>query len=353
MAFTTIDKPTLHFNTKLYTGNGSNGNAVTGVGFQPDIIWGKDRTNSRNHYLVDVIRGTGEELRPNSNNHSAGDGSLMASIDSDGFTVDSSNSLNNSGANYVSWNWKTQGSAGSANNDGSINTTTTSVNTTAGISISKFVTTGSAATVGHGLGVAPKAIWIKRTDSAHTWQCYHASIGPTKYLELNDAQAENTSSGRFNDTAPTSSVFSIGTEWGASATLHAYCFAEIPGFSRITKYVGNGNANGAFCYTGFKPAWVMIKSSSLGQNWIMYDDKRGDKGSPSITDAGAINKRRNYLYADGTNAESTGSDIDFLSNGFKTKNTSAAINDNNAVYTVIAFASEPLVGSNNVPAIGF
>ena len=337
MAFTTVNKSTDYFSANLYTGTGSEPRSLTGFGHQPDWIWVKRRDNTGHHTVIDAVRGGDKIIYPNL---TQGEDTATAAITfgTDGMTWNGGNyDINDNGETMVLWSWKAGGGAGSANNDGSINTTSTSVNTAAGISISKFTATGSAATIGHGLGVAPKCIFVKRTDGAAAWQVYHAGIGATKYLELNESQAENAASNRWNDTAPTSTVFSIGSEWGSSQTLVAYAFAEKPGFSKFAYWKGNNNANGTFIYTGFKPAFFISKGANVGQNWFMYDNKR----SP-------INTVNKYVYADGNNAETTGSNVDFLSNGIKIRTTSAGLNGNNT-YCGIIFAEAPLVGSNNVP----
>jgi hypothetical protein len=342
MAYTTINKSTDHFNTKLYTGNGSAGNAQTGVGFKPDWLWIKNRTNAQEHWLADIVRGTTKFIESNSNNAESSDGATgLASFDSDGFTVNGSARTNQNSESMVAWNWLAGGSQGSSNTDGSINTTYTSVNTTAGFSISKYTGTGSNATVGHGLGVAPSMILFKNLSSARTWIVYHKSIGATKNLYLDLNNAENTASDTFQDTAPTSTVFSIGTSVGVNESgddIIAYCFAEKTGYSKFGSYTGNGNADGTFVYTGFKPAWIMIKcTSTSGQNWVIVDNKRE-----------GFNPDNDRLYADSTSTESDTDVIDLLSNGFKNRFTGSTSNGAQT-YIYMAFAEAPLVGSNNVP----
>ena len=345
MAYTNINKSTDYFNTKLYTGNGST-NAITGIGFQPDWIWSKNRDSSTNHYLVDVIRGTEYELRSNNTNHSAGDGNLMDSFDSDGFTLSSSGSMNTSSANYVSWNWKAGGS-GSANTDGSISSTV-SANTTSGFSIVKWTGSGANATIGHGLGVAPKLIITKSlaSGSNQEWCVGSDAIGWGNYMFLNETSAVQSGSTYWQSTAPTSSVFSVGTAGPtntSSGDLIAYCFVEKTGFSKFGTYQGNSNANGAFIYTGFKPAIVITKQATGGnanEVWGIRDNKR-DIDNP-ITKS---------LIANATSAEGTTSThyVDFLSNGFKIRTgTENALNTGYG-YLYIAFAEAPLVGSNNIP----
>ena len=339
MAFTTVNKSTDHFNTLLYTGTGSS-NALTGVGFQPDMTWIKVRSEANNHELYDAVRGVTKRIYPDLSSAEDTNTAGLTAFGTDGFTVNTGGAVNGSSKTYVAWNWKAGGGAGSSNTDGSLNTTSTSVNTTAGISISKVTTTGSAArTIGHGLGAVPKMYIVKRTDSSGAYQVYHQGIGAGKYLEFNEAQQEYSDPGRFNGTTPTSSVLSIGTEWGSGQTLIVYAFAEVPGFSKFAYWQGNGNANGAFIYTGFKPAFFISKGTTVGQNWFMYDNKR----SP-------INTVNTYVYTDGNNAETTGSNVDFLSNGIKIRTTSAGLNSNTEFYAGMIFAENTLVGTNNIPS---
>ena len=358
MAYTTIDDPTQYFNTVLYTGDlqDSDGTghtqSITGVGFQPDWVWHKGRSGARTHLLVDRVRGVssynwiasnsnGAELTTNTNG-------AISSIDSDGITVqngnDSSSKSNNAGKNgetWVFWNWLAGGSA-SSNSDGSI-TSSVSANTTAGFSIVSYTGTGSAATVGHGLGAAPKMFIVKNRDSTESWRVYHNALGATKEIYLDLSNAVGTSSSSFNDTEPTSSVFSVGTGNGtnkSSENLIAYCFAEKKGYSKIGSYTGNGNADGPFVYTGFKPAWILLKQSSAsGAGWRIHDTKRGISGNPEDE----------TLYASASNAESTGRDVDFLSNGFKLRTDSGDGNSSGSTYIYMAFAESPFVNSNGVP----
>jgi len=344
MAYTTINKSTDYFNTKLYTGNGSAGNAQTGVGFKPDWLWIKNRTNAQEHWLADIVRGTTKFIESNSNNAESSDGATgLASFDSDGFTVNGSARTNQNSESMVAWNWLAGGSQGSSNTDGSINTTYTSVNTTAGFSISKYTGTGSNATVGHGLGVAPSMILFKNLSSARTWIVYHKSIGATKNLYLDLNNAENTASDTFQNTDPTSTVFSIGTSVGVNESgddIIAYCFAEKKGYSKFGSYTGNGNADGTFVYTGFKPALVIIKPSSYVNSWGIFDNKRP-----------GYNVTKNRLEADNTSAENTALDyFDFLSNGFKVRTSNGHPNTNGGTLIYMAFAENPIVGTNNVAA---
>ena len=339
MAFTTVNKSTDYFSANLYTGNGTSPRALTGFGHQPDWLWVKRRDGTGHHHINDVVMGA---TKWRYSDLTQGDDTSTQAITygTDGITWNGGNYDSNTNTDtYVAYSWKAGGGAGSANNDGSINTTSTSVSTAAGISISKFTTTGSAATIGHGLGVAPKMVWVKRTDGAAAWQVYHAGIGATKYLELNENQAENTASNRWNDTAPTSSVFSIGSEWGSSQVLVSYAFAEKPGFSKFGLYKGNGNANGTFVYTGFKPAWFVIKRVDSTYSWAMKDNKVNPRNPVSVE-----------FYANDNSGDTAGSSIDFLSNGVKIRSSSGTYNHSNISYIFMAFAENTLVGTNNIPS---
>ena len=343
MAYTTIKKPSDYFNTKLYTGSNST-QSVTGVGFQPDLVWIKNRTLTPDHILNDAVRTAGKQI--NSNTASAElDRTYFQSFNSDGFSLDGNVSdYNQSGSNYASWNWLANG-AGSANTDGSISSTV-SANTTSGFSIVSYTGTGANATVGHGLGSTADVLIVKSRDGAHNWQVLHKSLATnsgTKNLELNSTSAVLTDSTTWNNTAPTSSVFSVGATNPTNQSgqnLIAYCFAEKKGFSKFGSYVGNGNADGTFVYTGFKPAFVMSKrTDSAGNSWRMFDNKReGYNGSMGI------------IHANLSNVESIASTIDFLSNGFKIRATTTDQNASGATYIYMTFAEEPLVGDNPATA---
>ena len=352
MAYASISKPGLYFNSKLYTGT-TNAQSITGVGFQPDMTWVKVRSTTAYGVIQDAVRGaTGTDTYSLLTSAEAGDNTdAITSFDSDGFSLgtDANDRSNYSGQTHVAWNWKAGTGQGSSNTDGSINTTYTSVNTTAGFSISSYTGTGSNATVGHGLGVAPKMIIIRSTSNTSNWGVYHKSIGANKMLNLNTTAAEATNSGYFNNTDPTTTVFSLGDEGndtnGSGKNYIAYCFAEKTGYSKFGSYVGNGNANGTFVYTGFKPAWVMRKyatgGSASGEGWEMLDSAR----SP-------FNVADERLKADSNGAESTGSNyyVDFLSNGFKCRTADNATNNSGATYIYMAFAEQPLIGDNPATA---
>ena len=343
MAYTTIDKSTDYFNTKLWTGTGAE-NAITGVGFQPDWVWIKNRTAAENHKLYDAARGATKNIYSNLDNVEGTDAQSLKSFNSDGFTLGTETAVNANGQNIVGWNWKANGQ-GSSNTEGSINTTYTSANTTSGFSIVTYTGTGSNATIGHGLGAVPKMIIVKNLTNANAWSVYHASLGATKYLALNETDVAGTASDRWQDTTPTSSLFYIGTNdnQGGSYNYVAYCFAEKQGFSKFGSYVGNGEPIGdaPFIYTGFKPAFVLLKSSTYVENWIMTDNKRlGYNGS-------AANFRANT-----SNAEITDSGVnpDLLSNGFSLQNNDDSYNKNGQSYIYMAFAESPFVTSTGVPS---
>jgi len=351
MAYTTINKSTDHFNTVLYTGNTS-GQSITGVGFQPDWLWVKSRSAAYQNSLRDSIRGSTKTLRSNGNNAEQTQSDSVTSFDSDGFTLgaDSNSFVNENGATYASWNWKASGSTAS-NSDGSI-TSTVSVNTTAGFSIVKYTGNGnSTATIGHGLSVAPSMIISKNLSTATNadWCVYHKGLTTDKNLFLNLTSAEVTPSyGTIN--APTNSLINVtkgsGNQTNSAHDFIMYCFAEKTGYSKFGTYEGNNNSDGTFVYTGFKPAWLLVKAASGSQtpgnqSWPMWDNKRSSTGG--------FNENSYKLYANASDAEATSAiaQVDLVSNGFKFRNSTHQSNSSNT-YIYMAFG-QSLVGSNNVP----
>ena len=339
MAFTTINKSTDYFDTKLYTGNNTS-QSITGLNFKPDWCWIKSRSNTEKHVLQDVLIGTGYELTSQDTSAQNPTSTSITSFNSDGITVGSANAVNDNSINYVNWNWKANGT-GVANTAGSINSTV-SANTTSGFSIVKYTGTGNGGvnTVGHGLGVIPKVIIIKALTTTQGWYQYHEVLGNTKVIDFTTATA--VTNDYWNDTNPTTSVFNVigNTVVGGNYDYIAYCFSDIAGFSKSGSYTGNGNANGAFVYTGFKPAFVMMKTSSIASNdWVMFDSKRL-----------GYNVSNDSLKPNSNSAEQTGLDIDLLSNGFKMRGTQNDFNGSGGNYIYMAFAAAPLVGTNNVPA---
>jgi hypothetical protein len=356
MPYSNIDKPNKYFNTIAYAGAGGT-QSVTGTGFQPDFVWIKNRSITADHMIYDAVRGTGSSkaLTPD-NTDAEGLGTnvglpsqygYLSAFGSDGFTVVAGsvggNFVNSSGNNFVSWNWL--GANTTVSNTSGTISSTVSANTTSGFSIVSYTGNGSNSTVGHGLGVAPAFIIFKNRSSTTGWACYNKNIGASKYLALNETIEAQTATGVSNSTDPTSSVFSIGTADRVNTNGNnyiAYCFAEIKGFSKFSSFVGNGSTNGAFVYTGFKPAFVMIKSSSTGgagYNWGMWDNKRD-----------GYNVNNNDLRANLGNAESTDDSIDLLSNGFKIRTDSGGFGGGSGItYIYMAFAENPFVSSKSIP----
>ena len=462
-----INKPSDYFNTKLYTGNGST-NAITGVGFQPDLVWMKRRDSSASHDWEDAVRGAGKYIRSDTTNAEVdSSGSFgITSFDSDGFSLTGSGGRTNaSGGTYASWNWlaagtapsktytvkvvsdsgnkyrfddfgtsavtleiseggtyrfdqsdssnsghplrfsttsdgthgggseyttgvTTNGTPGSAGAyteitvaasaptlyyyctqhsgmGGQANTPTTnsfsnfsgsiqsniSPNSTSGFSIVSYTGTGSAATIGHGLGVAPACIIFKDRDAVVDWFVYHQSTGATNRTKLNQTVASSAST-FIDNTAPSSTVFNTegGGATGTSGNKFiAYCFAEKKGFSKFGSYTGNGNTDGTFVYTGFKPAWHMVKRTNTTGAWLMYDNKRNPHNLTDkkllANEAGAENAS-----TDPSGVTASTNNLDILSNGFKWKRADGYENAAGGTYIYMAFAEQPLVGTNNIPA---
>jgi len=456
MAYTPIDKGGNFFNTKLYTGNGGT-NALTGVGFQPDLTWLKVRLagSGQDHTWYDAVRGATKFIESNTTNAEATGSNYLTSFNSDGFTLGNDQShVNASGDSYASWNWiganppkktyivkvvsdggnkyrlddfaanavtlelseggtfifdqsdssnnghplrfsttsngthaggsiyttgvvvsGTPGQAGAKTTitvaasaptlyyfctvhsgmGGQANTPTTnsftnlagslqsnvSPNTISRFSIVSFTGSGANATVGHGLGFVPKMIIVKARGQASTWSVYHASLGATKFLRLNDTNAVGTEAGWWNNTEPTASVFSIGTNHYGNTQI-AYCFGDVQGFSKFGSYTGNGNADGTFVYTGFKPAFVLQKRTDAVYDWQLHDNKRSSSGGNNL-----VNSR---LEPNATNVESTDNiGYDFLSNGFKTRTNNANYNASGGTYIYMAFAEHPFTSSAGTP----
>jgi hypothetical protein len=348
MAYTGIDKSSDYFNTKLYTGNGST-QTISGVGHQPDMTWVKVRSEAGSHRLADAVRGYTKYIFPNGTDTEGTSSTNITSWNSDGFAL-GNGSINENTRTYASWNWKANG-AGSSNTDGSI-TSTVSANTTSGFSIVKYPGnsggSGYSATIGHGLGVAPKMIIVKDLSGTDNWVVYHNSLAVTEYQILNQSYSSQTDNEIiFYDTKPTSSVFTVGTHNTVNQVNHnyiAYCFTDVTGYSKIGSYIGTNNSNGPFIYTGFKPAFLIVKDSQSGQYWHMFDNKReihNDNDAP-------------HLAANTSDSEATVrtdrgiANFDFLSNGFKFNTDNSGFNGANR-YLYMAFAAAPLVGSNNVP----
>ena len=346
MAYTTIDKSSLHFNTKLYTGNGSAGNSITGVGFQPDWVWIKNRNSATEHSIFDAVRGANYRLASNNTDAQSTQAAELTAFGSDGFTTGLAGGTNGSGNGIASWNWKAGTTSGIATNGATVTTPSSySFNQTSRFSILKYTGTGNTNNkLAHGLGVKPDFIIFKKTSGAINWGIYHQSL-TADYRLLFTTGAKSDDDSFMQDSEPDSVNINLG--YGglnntSGATYIAYCFADVQGFSKFGKYTGNGNADGAFIYTGFKVGWIMIKcSSTANDEWFIWDSKRL-----------GYNGGNNSLYANTTDAESTATanGFDMLSNGFKLKTTDTALNGSGRTYIYMAFAEAPLVGSNNVPA---
>jgi hypothetical protein len=335
-----IDKPTDYFNTNLYTGNGSETSHT--VGFQPDFTWLKVRNAVGGHYLYDSIRGATKNLRSDTTSAEATDAQTLKSFDSNGYTVGTSNSVNTNTETMVGWNWKAGTSFtndASATGIGTIDSTG-SVNTTSGFSVITFTGDGNAnATVAHGLGVAPKMVIVKSRSAATGWFVYHASLTTGDNIYLDDTGTPFGGSYVFD---VTSTVFKLRDHTavnGNGVTFVAYCFAEKQGYSKFGSYVGNGNADGTFVYTGFKVAMIICKNTGAAEDWIIKDNTR-DIDNP-VDDV---------LYPNGSYAEDDGATVDFLSNGFKCRTTAANTNQSGNTFIYMAFAENPFVTSTGVPA---
>ena len=328
-----------YFNTKLWTGNSTNSTAITGVGFQPDMTWIKNRNQTDNHAIFDAIRGATYRIYPNASDAQIQATNSLASFDSDGFTLNDGGDANGNGENIVGWNWKANGQ-GSSNTDGSINTTYTSVNTTAGFSISKWTGNSTAgATIGHGLGVKPSLIIIKNLGASSQWLTWFDSFANTEMIYLNLTNAKGTGQTYFNSTTPTSSLITLGGGVDENRnTMVAYCFAEKTGFSKFGSYTGNGNADGPMIYTGFKPAFYLWKPYNATDSWNLVDSKRE-----------GYNPDNNRLFPNSNTSEDTQDRVDLVSNGIKIKTSDGGTNSSSRSYIYMAFAEAPLVGSNNVP----
>ena len=357
MAYTTIDDPSAHFTVKTYTGTGST-NAITNDAnagdFKPDWLWIKQRNTTRSHRLI-TSSFSSTYLQSNLSDGGASN-DVVNSLDTDGFTLSSPASVNQSSGTYVAWQWKCNGGTTSSNTDGSI-TSTVQVNDTAGFSIVTYTGNETAgATIGHGLSAAPDVVIVKNRESAREWMIGHQAYvdgGNTENLRWNStgavASADDQAGSGWHRTAFGSSVFTVGdgqdgdfTEGTNNGTDDhvAYCFREIQGYSKFGSYKGNGNANGAFVYTGFRPAWIMVKlTSGSGEDWHMFDSFRSTS-----------NVVKERLIVNGSAAENANDSIlDFVSNGFKFRESNAGWNGNGNTYIYMAFAEHPFVSSKGVP----
>jgi hypothetical protein len=326
--------PQEHMTPVLYTGDGSASLAITGAGFQPDLAWIKNRDATDSHVLTDSVRGVGEIISSDTSGAEVTDADTVLSFDTDGITVGADVKVNTNTEDYVAWLFRFNNSSAS-NTNGTI-TSTTSANTSNGMSVVTYTGNGTGgATVGHGLGATPTFWMVKRLDTTGSWKVFHTGLGATKAGVLNTTAAPSTSTTFWNDTAPTPSVFSLGTSTDVNAsggTYVAYCFTDIEGFSKASTYTGNGSADGPFVYTGFGPSYILIKSTTGLESWSVLDGTRQP-----------VNPNSTRLVTNSSAIETTGStsDVDFLSNGFKVRGTITTHNGSGRVYTYLAFACNP------------
>ena len=349
MAYSTITKASDHFNTITYTGNGST-QALTGVGFQPDWVWLKSRSVAKDHMVFDAVRGVQKSIRTNQNVAEDNSSEYLTTFGTDGFTLGGNGKTNQNSATYAAWNWKAGTTSGITQGGASITPTGYSFNATAGFSIIKYTGTGSTATIPHGLGVKPDLMIIKNLGATENWMVYHRAMDTSGsntpedyYLLLNSTNGRVDEATVWNDTAPTANVFTVGSHAAVnqSGNAHiAYCFRQVPGYSRIGSYIGNGNNDGPFVNCGFKPAFVIAKRiNGTGYLWYLRDEVR----SP-------INPMDQKIDVASSGAESNDGNnkIDFYSNGFKMRHSLGQSNENSYGYIFWSFG-QALVGSNNIP----
>ena len=332
MTTPTIPQGNKFMDATLYTGTGASLAVTNAGGFQPDLVWVKSRSAATDHKLTDSVRGVTKALISDTTGAETTDTQGLTAFGSGGFTVGTNTDYNNSAATYVGWQWKAGGTAAS-NTSGTI-TSSVSANTTAGFSIVTYTATGTAATLGHGLGVAPQFMIVKCRSSTLDWIVYHTSIGATNYLTLNTTNASAALSSIWNNTAPTSSVLSIGTDAGVNSngqTYVAYCWTPIAGYSAFGSYTGNGSSDGPFIYLGFRPKFVMFKRTDSTGAWYILD-----------TSINSYNEARTSLQANSSAAEVTDTNfLDILSNGFKLRTSGAAVNGSGGTYIYMAFCENP------------
>ena len=347
MAYSTIPKGSLYMNTKLWTGNSTDNRSITGVGFQPDWVWIKERSATNSHSLFDAVRGANKQLQSNADaaqyDFSGDPNQELKSFTSDGFTLGTGGGVNNNSDTYVGWNWKA--GTTSVPSGGSITPSAVSINTTSGFGIYTYPgNSTSGATIAHGLGIAPQMLIIKRYDGADNWVVGHESLGwsGTNYLNLNLTNAA-AAQNMWNNDAPTSTLIRLGNYGhvnGSGDNFICYAFAPIKGYSKFGSYKGNGNSVGPMIFTGFKSAFIMLKKYDAASYWSMMDNKRP-----------GINPIDETLKANATDAESDIGDFDFLSNGFKIRATTGNVNSSGYNYIYMAFASNPFVATSGSDAI--
>ena len=341
--YTTINKSSDYFNTVLWSGNSTTNTAITGVGFQPDFLWLKQRTSTQSHQVLDAIRGANNILNSDTTAAAVADTEIVNSFDSDGFTLGHQDQSNDTGHTYVGWNWKAGTTSGVDFSSGDITPTAYSINTTSGIGIYRYNCTGANATMVHGLSSAPKMLITKSLGDTAPWAVWHTGMNPTNYLVLDTTAAEVTGTAMWNSTAPSSSVISLGSDGqsnGSGKNNIMYAFSEVAGYSRFMSWTGSGDANGAYLFCGFKPSFFIYKviSGTTG-GWGILDNKRDEN----------LNPREDTLVADVNSAGFNDHKVDFLSNGLKVWSGGGNINYSGAKYIGMAFG-QTMVGTNGVPA---
>ena len=360
MAYTTIDDPSENFQIALYTGNGNSGKNIplssanytdeyVGATMAPDLVWIKNRAISASHVLTDTTRGATKSVFADQGNGESTEAQQLTAFGSNDFTLGTSNNVNDADEAHVAWCWKANGGTRTTNTESGNNPAGGyQANTTAGFSIVDYTGTGAAGTMAHGLGAVPTFMIVKNRDEAVDWAVYHQEMstdGNDSYLEINTSDAAATAGTVWNDTTPTSTVFTVGSNNKTNkdgVKYIAYVFTPIQGYSKFGKYVGNANNEGPFVYTGFKVKWLMVKNASGVDNWALHNATR----NPSNGNDGELFPNENY-------AESTGTvRFDFLSNGFKVRHTGSAVNDNGDTIVYMAFAEHPFASSTGTPATG-
>jgi hypothetical protein len=332
----------------LYTGTGASLSVTNASAFKPDLVWVKGRSGATDHALYDSVRGTTKQLESNTTDAETTEATGLTAFGTGGFTVGALAQMNTSAATYVGWQWQAgQGTNTTGTGTGGITSVTQSVNATAGFSIVTFTGSATAGTITHGLGVAPKMVIVKpRSVPTTAWAVWHSAFvtaGGTDYIILSNSGAKNQYGALdlWNNTVPTSSVISLGTQGTtnglAGSTYVAYCWAEIAGFSKFGSYTGNGSADGPFVYTGFRPKFVMIRNTAIAANWLMFDTSRD-----------TYNVTEKFVFANSSGAETSSSDVkfDLLSNGFKVKEISSNINASGDLFIYMAFAENPFKNAN-------
>jgi hypothetical protein len=367
MSYTDIDDSSVHFQTAIWTGNGGSDRAIVNDGnsdMQPDWVWYKSRSHATSNILYDSSRGADYYLKSNTDGAEGSDANMFESFDSDGFSLNADSDGNASGRTYVGWQWKANGGtttsvSASGTGSGCVNACTHQANTTAGFSIITYtgrddqLNNGQESKLTHGLGVAPTFTIMKRRDATADWYVMGKNVttssaySTNEYLSINDTDAINGNS-YTGDTAPDATHIFLGNEFVniASATYVCYAFAEKQGYSKFGKYVGGGSGVRPFIYTGFKPAWVMIRNTSQASNWEMFDHKRNPSNVANLKLGANLAVAENGSDLGNTSQNN----IDILSNGFKLRTSSTDTNVSGNTYIYMAFAEHPFVTSTGVPA---